>query len=115
MLWDLDKAAEVMRFYRDFITKAPEDINGFFAFLSVPPGPPFPEPLYLKKMVGIVWCYTGPMEKAEEVFKPIRQFGPPVLDFVGQIPYPALQSMFTPLLSAWPAVVLAGRFRQRAE
>jgi FAD/FMN-containing dehydrogenase len=97
MLWELDKAADVMRFYRDFITKAPEDINGFFAFLSVPPGPPFPEPLYLKKMVGIVWCYTGPMEKAEAVFKPIRQFGPPVLDFVGQIPYPALQSMFTPL------------------
>lgn len=97
MFWELDKAAEVMRFYRDFITHAPEDLNGFFAFLSVPPGPPFPEKLYLKKVCGIVWCYTGPLEKADVVFKPIRQFGPPILDFVGPIPYPALQGMFTPL------------------
>ncbi len=97
MLWELDKAAEVMRFYRDFITKAPEDIYGFFAFLSVPPGPPFPEHLYLKKMCGIVWSYTGPLEKAEEVFKPIRKFGPPIVDMVGAIPYPALNTMFTPL------------------
>ena len=97
MLWDLDKSADVMRFYRDFITHAPEDVNGFFAFLSVPPGPPFPEHLHRKKMCGIVWCYTGPAENAEEVFKPIRQFGPPALDMVGTLPYPALQSMFTPL------------------
>jgi hypothetical protein len=97
MLWHMDKAAEVMRFYRDFITRAPDDINGFFAFLTVPPAPPFPEHLHLKKMCGVVWCYTGPLEKAAEVFKPIRQFSPPALDFVGPIPYPALQSMFTPL------------------
>ena len=48
-----------MRWYRDFITQAPEDINGFFAFLTVPPGPPFPEHLHNQKMCGVVWCYTG--------------------------------------------------------
>ena len=42
MLWPLEDAAEVMRWYRGFITKAPNTINGFFAFLTVPPGPPFP-------------------------------------------------------------------------
>ncbi len=94
MLWPLDRATEVMQWYRDFITKAPEDINGFFAFLVVPPGPPFPEHLHNKTMCGIVWCYTGPPEKAEETFKPIRSFGPPALDLVGPIPHPALQSMF---------------------
>jgi len=97
MLWELDQAPVMMRWYRKFITEAPDDINGFFAFLTVPPGPPFPEHLHNKKMCGIVWCYTGELEKAEEVFKPIRGFQKPALDFVGPIPHPALQSMFDPI------------------
>src|SRR6478672_7193582 len=97
MLWELEEAPEVMRWYRKFIVDAPDDINGFFAFLTVPPGPPFPEHLHNKKMCGIVWCYTGPLDKAEEVFKPIRGFLKPALDFVGPIPHPALHSMFDPI------------------
>jgi hypothetical protein len=97
MLWHLDQAAEAMRFYRDYILSAPEEMNGWFAFLTVPPAPPFPEELHMKQMCGVVWCYTGPLERAEEVFRPIRQFGPPALDFVGPLPHPALQSMFDPL------------------
>jgi FAD/FMN-containing dehydrogenase len=94
MLWPLDDTVEVMRWYRRFITKAPNTLNGFFAFLTVPPGPPFPEHLHNKKMCGVVWCYTGPAKKAEQVFKPIRGFKTPALDLVGPIPHPALQSMF---------------------
>ena len=97
MLWELTQAPEVMKWYREVIMQAPEDLNGFFAFLTVPPGPPFPEHLYNKKMCGVVWCYTGPMEQAEETFKPIREKFPPALDFVGPIPQPALQSMFDAL------------------
>jgi FAD/FMN-containing dehydrogenase len=97
MLWEIDEAPDVMRWYRKFIKEAPDDINGFFAFLVVPPGPPFPEHLHNKKMCGIVWCYTGPLDRAEEVFKPIRAFKKPALDFVGPIPHPALQSMFDPI------------------
>jgi len=97
MLWPLEQTTEVMKWYREFIAKAPEDINGFFAFLIVPPGLPFPEHLHNKKMCGIVWCYTGPLERADETFKPIRRFGPPVLDLVGPLPHPALQSMFDAL------------------
>ena len=93
-LWHLEQAAQVMQFYRDFILTASEQISGFFAFLTVPPGSPFPEHLHLKKMCGIVWCYTGPLDQAEQVFKTIRQFGPPALDLVGPLPYPVLQSMF---------------------
>src|SRR2546425_12461670 len=81
----------------EFITQAPDDLNGFFAFLIVPPGPPFPEHLHNKNMCGVVWCYTGPMEQADETFKPIRGFLTPALDFVGPIPHPALQSMFDAL------------------
>jgi FAD/FMN-containing dehydrogenase len=97
MLWPIEDAAEVMRWYRGFITKAPNDISGFFAFLVVPPGPPFPEHLHNKKMCGIIWCYTGPAKKVERVFKPIRGFKTPALDLVGPIPHPALQSMFDAL------------------
>ncbi len=97
MLWPLEQSAEVLRFYRDYIVNAPNEMNGWFAFLTVPPGPPFPEDLHLKKMCGIVWCYAGPLEKAEEVFAPIRKFGPPALDLVGALPHPVLQSMFDPL------------------
>jgi FAD/FMN-containing dehydrogenase len=94
MLWEMDKAPAVMAWYRNFISQAPEDINGFFAFLIVPPGPPFPPHLHLKNMCGIVWCYTGPLEQAEATFKPIRALLPPALDLVGPLPHPVLQSMF---------------------
>ncbi|MEO6733687.1 MAG: FAD-binding oxidoreductase [Ferruginibacter sp.] len=96
MLWDISEAKEVMKWYNDFIKNAPEEINGFFAFLIVPPGDPFPEHLHLKKMCGVVWCYTGPLKDAEKIFAPIRKFKTPALDFVGPLPVPALQSMFAP-------------------
>ncbi len=94
MLWRMEDAAEIMRWYRRFIATAPNDIYGFFAFHTVPPWPPFPEHLHNKKMCGIVWCYTGAMKKAEKAFKPIRSFKTPALDLVGPIPHPALQSLF---------------------
>jgi FAD/FMN-containing dehydrogenase len=97
MLWELDQAPTVMKWYRKFITEAPEDISGFFLFLVVPPGPPFPKHLHNKKMCGIVWCYTGSLEKAEETFNPIRSFLKPALDLVGPIPHPVLQGMFDPI------------------
>src|ERR1700724_2329634 len=52
MLYELSDAAEVMKWYRNFIVNAPDDLNGWFAFLTVPPGPPFPETLHLKEMCG---------------------------------------------------------------
>jgi hypothetical protein len=63
----------------------------------VPPGPPFPAELHNKKVCGIVWCYTGPLKQAEKVFRPIRAFKKPILDFVGPIPHPGLQGMFDPI------------------
>lgn len=93
MLWDLDRADEVLRWYRDFITRAPDELNGFFAFLTVPGVAPFPEELWNKKMCGVVWAYTG--DDPEATFAPIRaQFGPPALDWVGPITHPGLNSMF---------------------
>ena len=94
MLWEIDQAADIMKWYREFIVSAPEEVNGFFAFLTVPPGPPFPEPLHMKKMCGIVWCCTGSLEQANQILDPIRAYRTPAFEFFAPMPFPMLQSMF---------------------
>src|SRR5687768_7600305 len=98
MFWELDQAEEILRWYREFSPQAPEVMYGFFAFLVVPPAPPFPEHLHGKKMCGIIWCYSGAMEGAEEAFRPIRQqVGPAAFEFLGPMPLPTLNSLFDAL------------------
>ena len=97
-LWPLAKAREAMRLYRDFMNSAPDDFSGFFAFLKVPPGPHFPAELHNTTMCGVVAAYTGPHAKTGEVVVALRSFGPPAVDLFGPIPFPALQSMFDPLV-----------------
>jgi hypothetical protein len=92
--WDISKTEEILKWYRDFIMNAPDDLYGFFALLTIP-GPPFPEELHGKKVCGVVWNYTGSMEKAEEVFKPVRDLEP-LFENVGPVPHPMLNSMFDP-------------------
>jgi hypothetical protein len=88
----------VLRWYREFLPAAPDELNGFFAFHIVPSAAPFPEELQGTSICGVVWCYTGPPQRAEATFAPIRaRFGPPALDWVGPVPHPALQSMFDAL------------------
>jgi FAD/FMN-containing dehydrogenase len=94
MLWEIDQTADIMKWYRDFIAQAPEELNGFFAFITVPPGPPFPEALHFKKMCAIVWCYNGATEQANEILEPLRKFRPPAFEFFAPMPFPMLQSMF---------------------
>ncbi len=94
IFWPLDKGKEVLRFWRDLILAAPEDLNGWFGFATVPPVPMFPAEHHLKKMCVVTWCYSGDIAKADEAFKPIRAFSPPVMDFAGPIPFPVLQSLF---------------------
>ncbi len=96
-LWPFDRAGEVMRWYRDFSPQAPRELYGFFALLTVPPGPPFPRGLHLKKMCGIVWCYAGPLENAEEAFEPVWNVAKPDFKHLGPMPFPALNSMFDAL------------------
>jgi hypothetical protein len=94
IIYELSEATEVMKWYREFMKKAPNQLTGFFLFLVVPPGPPFPEHLHMKKMCGVAWCYSGPLKSAEKVFKPIRAFKKPALDLAGPIPHPVWNSMF---------------------
>ncbi len=101
MIWPMEAAADILHFWQDLMLKsAPDELNGWFAFLTVPPAAPFPEQYQLQKMCAVTWCYSGPLEKAEEVFKPIRSFRQPAIDFTGPIPFPALQNMFDALYPA---------------
>lgn len=98
MLWELDQTADMMKWYRKFIVDAPKEINGFFAVMNVPPVPPFPEALHFKKVCGIVWCYTGAMEQANEILEPLRSYRRPAFEFFVPMPFPMLQGMFDGLL-----------------
>lgn len=94
MLWPIERAAEVLRWYRDFLPAAPRRLNGWFLFLSVPPAPPFPEALHGRTLCGVLWCYAGSPQEAEAALRPARAFGPPLLDGVQPMPFPALQGAF---------------------
>jgi FAD/FMN-containing dehydrogenase len=97
-LWPLEQAGEVLRWYRDFIKDAPRDLYGFFAFLAVPPAEALPEELHGRKMCGVIWCYTGAEEQADQVFAPVQEVGEPALHGVHPMPYPALQRFHDPFL-----------------
>jgi FAD/FMN-containing dehydrogenase len=94
--WPVESAAEVLRAYRDFLPNAPRELNGFFLFGSVPPGPPFPEELHLRPVCGIVWCYAGADEEAAAAaMAPLLDALPePLLHGPAPMPHPAIQGAF---------------------
>jgi FAD/FMN-containing dehydrogenase len=100
MIWPLAAAPEVMQFYLELMKGAPDDVYGFFATMTVPPVPPFPEPLHMTKACGIVWCFTGTTEQAESVLQQARHFKTPAADFAGPVPMPILNAMFDALYPA---------------
>ncbi len=91
-LWPIEQIEEIMEWYDGFIHNAPEDLNGFIATMIIPESP-FPEHLHNKNFCGIVWCYTGDMDKAEAAFAPILAKNP-LFAHVGEMPYPAIQQLF---------------------
>jgi FAD/FMN-containing dehydrogenase len=95
-LFPLDRSAEILRFWDRFIAEAPEDINGWFGFLTVPPVDPFPPELQMQKMCGIIWCANCEPERAQELLAPVRDLQP-ALDGIMEMPFPVLQSAFDAL------------------
>jgi hypothetical protein len=96
--WDIDQSAEVLSAYREFILAAPRELNGFFAYTSVPPAPPFPEELHGRKVCGVVWCYVGGEEEGAAAMAPLLDAVPePLMHGVQSMPFPALQTAFDAL------------------
>jgi FAD/FMN-containing dehydrogenase len=84
LLYPLDQAPAVLRFYRDFCGTLPDEAEAYSALLTAPQGMP---------VVALLLGYNGPIEKGEEVLGPARRFGKPLADMVGPMPYTARQTM----------------------
>ena len=108
VLYDLADAADVLRWYREFLPAQPRALTGFFAFLAIPPGPPFPEELHLRHVCGVVWCYAG--EDDSPALREARSFGTPLLDGIAPVPLPAWNSAFDPIYGAGDQWYWRGEF-----
>ena len=95
--WPIDQLETTLGWYRDWLPQAPEDVYAFYLTAEVPPGEPFPEEIHGEKVCGLLWCYTGPPDRIEDVLRPAREVSEPLFEFVGEMPYPALQCMFDEL------------------
>ena len=98
ILYELDDAETVLKFYRDFIKDAPEEFGGFPAWQIAPPLPFIPEDRHGEPFMVFVACWSGPVEKGEEALKPLHDVAPVVAEHVGPMPYPAINSAFDALV-----------------
>ncbi|HKA93243.1 MAG TPA: FAD-binding oxidoreductase [Acidimicrobiia bacterium] len=93
LMHQAEMADDLLRFYRDFILAAPDEVCGGVAFITAPPEEFVPEPVRGQPVVGVVVLYAGDVAEGEEAFRPLREFGPPGLDMVQPMPYVAVQQM----------------------
>ena len=84
VIYPLDQARDVLRFYRDFAAQLPDEAEAFAAVLTAPQGTP---------VVALILGYNGPVSEGEEVLAPARRFGAPIADVVGPMPYAARQRL----------------------
>ena len=112
LMYPAAMARELVRFFRDFMLGAPDEVGAALAFITAPPAEFVPEPVRGQPVVGVVVCYAGPAEEGEEALRPLREFGPPGVDLVQPMPYVALQQLLDPanqkgLQNYWTADFLA--------
>jgi FAD/FMN-containing dehydrogenase len=84
VIYPLDQARDVLRFYRDFSASLPDEAEAYAALLTAPEGMP---------VAALLLGYNGPIAEGEKVLAPARRFGKPVADVVGPMPYAARQRM----------------------
>ena len=111
MFWPIERAEEILSWYRGFIGEQPTELGGFFNFHSVPPVDMFPEQYHLDHVCGVVWCCTD-LENANELLAPARALAP-IIDGVAEVPLPAMNTAFDGLYSPRRPVVLARRLPRR--
>ena len=98
MFFEIEDAPTVLRFYREFIADAPEELGGFPAWQIAPPLPFIPENRQGEPFLAFVACWAGPLDKGEAALKPLMDVAPIVAEHVGPMPYPDLNSAFDALV-----------------
>ena len=83
-LYPLAKAKEVLRFYREFSKSAPDELTTYAGILNPPDS---------DTVAAVICCYCGPLDKGEEVIRPLKAFGPPLQSMLGPMPYAAQQCL----------------------
>ncbi len=84
----IEKATEVLQFYRDFSSGAPDELSTVCGLLTSPEG---------QQVVAIVVCYNGPVPAGEEALRTLKQFGPPLADHIQPMAYLDVQTLIDPL------------------
>jgi hypothetical protein len=92
--WALEDTDKLLAAYREWLPSAPRNVSGFFNFHTIPPAPPFPEEIHLRKVCGIVWSIDGTDEEAEQAMKPLLSVAEPLMHGAGRMPLQALNSAF---------------------
>lgn len=102
ILWPMEESPNVLRFYRDWITDAPDELTTIVVHRYAPPLPVIPTELHGVPVVTVICCYAGPVEDGEKVVRPMKEFGSPILDLCVPKLFLAHQSMFDPSFpSGW--------------
>jgi len=86
----------LVRFWRDFMMSAPDEVGSGLAFICAPPEEFVPEPVRGQPVIGVVLCYSGDPERGAEVLAPLLEFGPPAVAMVQPMPYVAVQQLLDP-------------------
>jgi FAD/FMN-containing dehydrogenase len=94
LAWPLDEAPAVLRFLREYLAEAPDEVGILGTLRLAPELPIIPAEMQGQPIVVAVLTYAGPIDEGERVLQPIRAFRSPVLDAVVPKPYVTHQKMF---------------------
>src|SRR5262249_491311 len=90
----LEDAPEVLRFYREFVAAAPDELTTIFELSVAQPLPFLPAEVHGRPIVMVGACYAGAPQEGLEVVRPLKALGPPIADLLQPTPSLALESMF---------------------
>jgi FAD/FMN-containing dehydrogenase len=99
IVFPFDQAETVLRKYREFVEKIPDDLSVWAVLRQAPPLPFLPADVHGKEVVVFAIFYAGDATKGERVIEPLRSFGKPHGEHIGPQPYVAWQRAFDPLLT----------------
>jgi FAD/FMN-containing dehydrogenase len=88
--------SSLVRFWRDFMRTAPDEVGSGLAFICAPPEEFVPEPVRGQPVIGVVVCYSGDPDDGPKVLAPLLEFGPPAIAMVQPMPYVAVQQLLDP-------------------
>jgi FAD/FMN-containing dehydrogenase len=87
VFWAAEDTADVLRFYREFVADAPDELGNIVRLGTIPPLPAIDASLHFRPAIGVASCHAGSVEDGERAVRPLREFGTPLVDLVGPTSY----------------------------